>query len=424
MFDDDFEVCGSLVDAVMETATSTFGQFQAVIDLKAMCEAAEAALAAQLCTEHGWSEADEFDMDAARPCRIGADGECLVDEDLPLEIALAMGTSVGAAVWYLKDVVNLSSRHANTWKAVQKGLLPLWRGRQIAQACAELPHDAAVAVDKALEHIVGRFGWRRTTKALRAAIMKADPQHIEAQARLRSRYVRKHETDDPATRLIVASVDTGDAVFFDAQIARIAEILATQGNETSIDERRASAFGILARPDQAIAMFNNTDTPATLPTTQIYVHMHQDTLEAEAGLVRVEREGPALVSHLKAILGHSNVKLTPVIHTGVDHAVDAYEIPDKIREHVILRDDYEAFPWSSIEARHLDLDHTDEYQPGRTGQTRPSNLGPLSRRAHRAKTHNHWQLTQLRPGIYYWQTPQGQTFIVGPMGTIQLNRRC
>jgi len=423
MFEDDLGVCGSLIDAVMETATSTIGQFQAVVDLKTKCEAAEAVLAAQLCQEHGWSETDEYSMDAARPCRLGADGECLVDEDLPLEIALAMGTSVGAAVWYLKDVVNLTARHAHTWKAVQKGLLPLWRARQIAQACAELPHDAAVSVDKALERVVGRFGWRRTTKALRAAIMKVDPDS-SSRTSPPDRYVRRHETDDPATRLIIASVDTGDAIFFDAQIARIAGILATQGNEAGLDERRASAFGILARPDQALALINNTDTPVTLPTTQVYVHMHQDTLDAGDGLVRVEREGPALVSHLKAILGRSNVKLTPVVHTGLDYAVDAYEIPDKIREHVTLRDGCEIFPWSSIEARHLDLDHTDEYQPGQTGQTRPSNLGPLSRRAHRAKTHNNWQLTQLRPGIYYWQTPQGQAFLVGPMGTIQLHRRC
>ena len=424
MFEDDLGVCGSLVDAVMETAASTFGQFQAVVELKATCEAAEAVLAAQLCEEHGWGESDEYSMDAARPCRIGADGDCLVDEDLPLEIALALGISVGAAVWYLKDVVNLTARHANTWKAIQKGLLPLWRARQIAQACAGLPHDQAVAVDKALEHIVGRFGWRRTTKALRAAIMKADPEMVANQARLRSRYVRKHETDDPATRLIVASVDTGDAIFFDAQIARIAEILATQGNSACLDERRASAFGILARPDEALAMFGRVDAPPTLPATQVYVHMHQDTLDAGDGLVRVEREGPALVSHLKAILGHSQVRLTPVVHTGVDYSVDAYEIPDKIREHVILRDSYEAFPWSSIEARHLDLDHTQEYQPGQPGQTRPSNLGPLSRRAHRAKTHNGWILTQPAPGIYYWQTPSGQAFLAGPTGTIRLNRRC
>jgi len=100
--------------------------------------------------------------------------------------------------------------------------------------------------------------------------------------------------------------------------------------------------------------------------------------------------------------------------------VDAYEIPESIRQAVILRDRHEVFPWSSREARHLDMDHTDPYTPGRAGQTRPSNLGPLSRRAHRAKTFGGWQLTQPEPGVFIWHTRLGQTIRVGPNGTTRI----
>ena len=50
-----------------------------------------------------------------------------------------------------------------------------------------------------------------------------------------------------------------------------------------------------------------------------------------------------------------------VIHNGTEPGVDSYEIPDRIRESVLLRDVCEVFPHSSRAARRLDLDHTIPY---------------------------------------------------------------
>jgi hypothetical protein len=41
------------------------------------------------------------------------------------------------------------------------------------------------------------------------------------------------------------------------------------------------------------------------------------------------------------------------------------------------------------------------------GQTRSTNLGPLWRRIHRAKTHGRWRLAQPRSGVFWWTTPSG-----------------
>ncbi|MCL2465269.1 MAG: hypothetical protein FWF28_09410, partial [Micrococcales bacterium] len=70
-----------------------------------------------------------------------------------------------------------------------------------------------------------------------------------------------------------------------------------------------------------------------------------------------------------------------------------------------------------------DLDHVDPFKPGVPGQTRPDNLGPLSRRFHRAKTVAGWQLHQPSPGVFIWETPAGQRFQVDKNGTQQLPRR-
>jgi len=85
------------------------------------------------------------------------------------------------------------------------------------------------------------------------------------------------------------------------------------------------------------------------------------------------------------------------------------------------------FPWSTRRSTGLDLDHTTAYRKGTDGtppppgQTRPDNLGPLTRRAHRAKTHGGWQVTQPLPGTYLWRSPLGYRYLVTPSKTWALD---
>ena len=127
---------------------------------------------------------------------------------------------------------------------------------------------------------------------------------------------------------------------------------------------------------------------------------------------------------LSRVGGHHRSKLTPIIEVfggATEPVVDAYEVPESMREMVLTRDRYEVFPYSSREARSLDLDHTIPYVEGVPGQTRPTNLGPLTRRVHRGKTHGGWRLDQPRQGVFWWQSPRGQVFRVGPDGTRNLS---
>ncbi|MDN6592615.1 MAG: hypothetical protein L0K94_08620, partial [Acidipropionibacterium jensenii] len=41
-----------------------------------------------------------------------------------------------------------------------------------------------------------------------------------------------------------------------------------------------------------------------------------------------------------------------------------------------------------------------------------SNLGPVSRREHRAKTAGRWRLQQPAQGVYLWISPTGMRFAV------------
>ena len=122
------------------------------------------------------------------------------------------------------------------------------------------------------------------------------------------------------------------------------------------------------------------------------------------------------------LLGHSRIRVTPVVRPYADIATDSYEIPEPIRRQVLLRDTHDIFPFPARSPRKADLDHTDPYRPGGKRQTRAANLGPLTRKPHRAKTHAGWQLEQPTPGIFWWTTPSGDQYRVGPNGTIRIGK--
>src|SRR5690606_17845248 len=99
---------------------------------------------------------------------------------------------------------------------------------------------------------------------------------------------------------------------------------------------------------------------------------------------------------------------------------DCYEIPDRMREHMFLRQPSSAFPYASQTGRRLDLDHTQPYRPGKLGQTRIDNLAPIDRTGHRLVTHGGWQRRQPEPGTYLFRAPHGSIYLTNRSGTTDL----
>ncbi|HEX2856543.1 MAG TPA: hypothetical protein VHO26_03550, partial [Propionibacteriaceae bacterium] len=178
------------------------------------------------------------------------------------------------------------------------------------------------------------------------------------------------------------------------------------------------------------------DPERLLPKAEIVVHLsdtalnsrHGDadgnaaTVPAETAIARVDRIGPVLTHWLSDLLGHHRITVRPVLDVARITPVDSYEIPDRMREALRYRQPYDTFPGSTRASSHgCDLDHTTPYQPGGPpGQTRLENLSPVSRRAHRAKTHGGWTLTQPLPGILIWTSPHGHTYLVAAGQTVRI----
>ncbi|MDX6295220.1 MAG: hypothetical protein QOH50_4295, partial [Kribbellaceae bacterium] len=124
-------------------------------------------------------------------------------------------------------------------------------------------------------------------------------------------------------------------------------------------------------------------------------------------------------SQFSELLGHDQIVVKPVIDLNDRVSVDAYEIPDRIRERVKLIHPVEQFVYGTAETTmRTDLDHTVAYDPtGPPGQTSTTNLAPLGRFSHRVKTYGDWPVRRLDDGAYEWVSPHGFKFRVDHTGT-------
>ncbi|MGH3371398.1 MAG: HNH endonuclease signature motif containing protein, partial [Nocardioidaceae bacterium] len=203
-------------------------------------------------------------------------------------------------------------------------------------------------------------------------------------------------------RRVVFPDPTGSAAFTRAGLAaRLADL-------TDRAHTRARARGRPAGPG-----------PRTL-----YVHLTDHTLATGEGVLRVENLGPMLAGQLGELLGHNKIVVKPVIDLNDRISVDAYEIPDRIRERVRLANPVTVFPWSNTATTSgTDLDHVVPYaDTGPPGQTSTDNLGPLTRLHHRAKTHGGWDYQLLPDGAYHWTSPHGARYRVDHDGTTRIDQ--
>ncbi len=385
---------------------------------------------------------------------VGGDGTPPVQEFCIGEMAVARRVHTFACQNAIADVLDLQHRLPQTWALVLELEAEVWVARRVATMTRALPRERVGLVDAAVARsIVGQAPSRVFTIA-QAKIIEADPTaHAKRVDDERTRrYVSLSRCDEVGLRHIIARVSVGDAIWIDAMVDRVADVLAARNEHATRDELRAEALGWLARPAELLTLLlehgdpDELDTsrttatpsetlvalktvdPAKLrPAAVIYLHLHQAVVEGSAsGVARVESQGPLLTSQLAGLLGSAQVTVKPVIDLHDQISVNAYEHPEALKERVVLTAIGDYFPHASalFGARHTcDFDHVTAYDAdGPPGQTGSHNSGPLSRRHHRAKTHGGFSSRQLGPGTYAWRTPHGQHRLVDQRGTHWLPR--
>ncbi|MFJ9313948.1 DUF222 domain-containing protein [Pimelobacter simplex] len=345
---------------------------------------------------------------------IAGEGVPLVSEFALMELVAVLGRSPDGGRVYVGRVLECAWRLPQVYASVAAGRLAPWRAERIAEATRPLCPEAAAFVDRQLFDATG-VGWAQLERLIAEAVIRFDPERHEAERAVASdhRYVEVCAPDGNGLVSIDGLLDAADGRDLDDAITRRATLLGRLGNDSSLDVRRSQALGDLARNDLTLDLGAEAS-----PGRRAVLNVHI----TDATLVGVNPVGrwdqtPVSAEQIREWLAQPGMSVTvrPVIDLADHVPVTAYEIPDRHRQQVELRDHTCRFPYCTRAAMRCDLDHATPH--GRGGPTCPCNLVPLCRRHHRAKTHSTWRYQVTTIGTYVWRSPSGFHFEVSHRGT-------
>ena len=370
------------------------------------------------------------------------------------ELGAVLGISSTAAKKLIGHALELRHRLPRLWAQVHSGAVPAWRARIVAETTIHstpaLTVEAARWVDAQVAAVAGRIGTAQLDRLVAETIKRfelaapdpaADPEDGYLSVDPRHVTVNRDDVHYAGTLHLEADLDIADALDLDGALAHGAALQKALGSTESLDVRRAKALGDLARTQTALDLFSRGRTGADrrpdLPAArEVVVHAHFDASVVGEQTVfgptgRMEQgQRLVLLDQIKGWCGDSRTKVTikPVIDLNAELSTPAYEVPDRIREQVVLRDRTCVFPWCTRPARGCDVDHIVEYDHDAAAEGRPqpgptttSNLAALCRYHHRLKTFTAWPYLMVAPGIFEWTSPHGHRYRRDRTGTTRVD---
>ncbi|MCP3422355.1 HNH endonuclease signature motif containing protein [Nocardioides pinisoli] len=397
---------------------------------------------------------------------IAGEGCPLVAEFCVAELGSVLGVSTTAAKKLIGHALELRHRLPRLWAQVYAGRVPAWRARAVAEttihSCPSLTREAAAFVDAQVAAVAGKVGPAQLDRLVAEAIKRydlaepdptADPEDGWLHVDPRHASIDTQDVHYAGTMRMEAELGIADALDVDRALAHGAATLKALGSTESLNVRRAKALGDLARTQtaldlhtQGVTAAESTDTstdsdtgadPQRLPAArEVVLHVHfaanLDGLSTVFGPTGRLEEGQRLVllDQIKSWCADTRTRVTikPVIDLDADLATEAYKVPDRLREQVILRDRTCVFPWCTRPARRADIDHIIPHDPdaaaeGREqpGPTATWNLACLCRFHHRLKTHSAWRYAMVSAGVFEWTSPHGHRYRRDHTGTSSID---
>ena len=323
---------------------------------------------------------------------LAGEGAPLVAEFCIAEFALAIGRSTDGGRALVAAAVELKYRLPRCWARMQAGDLEAWRARRIAEATMLLSQEAAAFVDAQVAPFAHRIGIAALERLIDEAIARFMPDKAAEDARKAadSRHftIDHQQVSFGGTSQLTGELDLADALDLDAAVAKGAHELLALGSTDSLDVRRSIAAGQIARNQLALDLKAGCDeeeatTAGRRPKPrQVVLHVHlSDTAITGTGgsleLARVENQRRIVTAdQIRTWCANpdTEVIVKPVIDLNDHIHVEGYEVPDRLREQVTLRDHTCVFPWCTRSARKMDADHVIPYAEG----------GTTAQRQHRA----------------------------------------
>jgi len=361
---------------------------------------------------------------------LGGEGCPEVAEFAIVEFAAAMGRSTESGRRYLSHAVEGCYRLPRCWARVESGELPAWRLGFIAERTICLSSAAAGFVDAKVASFAHSIGPGQLGRLIEEAKARFDPDETEAEllaaAETRHLDVALAQVSAAGTVHVEGDLDLADAIDFNAALTADAHLQLLLGSTESLDVRRSSAAGNLARAQQTLDLGGSTD-PRPKRQVVLHVHLSDQALSTPDGKLHLAR-----VANTRSFVDADQVRtwcgvpgttvtVRPVLDLAEHLHVDQYQVPDRLADQAAERDLTCVFPWCTRPAEECDTDHVIPYSEG--GETASDNLAPLCRRHHRLKTHHgRWGYTVLEPGCYLWHSPHGYQFLRDHRGTTDVTR--
>ncbi|MCR1781438.1 HNH endonuclease [Nocardioides carbamazepini] len=360
---------------------------------------------------------------------IAGPGAPLVSEFALMELIAVLGRTPDGGRAYVGRVIECAWRLPNVYAAVVAGRLAPWRAERIADLTRPLSADAAAFVDRQLWDASG-VGWAQLERLVAEAIVRFDPEQAEAERRAVAdgRRFDIGGVDEHGLVHLDALMDAADGHDLNQAVARRAETLGRLGDDSALDVRRSKAAAELARQDLALDLLipdpDTGEVIATVPGRKVILNVHiTDTTISDdhplANPVGRWEEGRCPITSVQIRewlrTKDTTIIVRPVIDLADHVPVGSYEIPDRHRTRVNLRDHACRFPHCTRPAQRCDIDHARPY--GQGGLTCPCNEVALCRRHHRAKTHSTWAYDTPMPATYIWTSPTSHRFRVDHHGT-------
>src|SRR5215207_1673350 len=200
---------------------------------------------------------------------VAGPGAPLVAEFSVTEFAAAIGLPTEAGKAYLGEAVELRYRLGRVWSRVVKGDLPAWRARRIARETMVLSPEAAAYVDQQVAHVAHKVGPAQVDRLVEEAIGRFMPEEAERRRRQaadgRSFTIDTQQPSLRGTSTVYGELDLADALDLDAAVTTGAQALKDLGSTQSLDVRRATAVGDLARRQLTLDLNPTPDTTPDAP---------------------------------------------------------------------------------------------------------------------------------------------------------------